>query len=492
MIRELWESFRAKRRFLVAQYKLADRWLREAASLMPADEDESRWELVGGQNPSSDVGKDLFSEEYRRRVQNKAYHFYRTNEHARSVIRNMEKYIIGPKVVFVPLDDNSAVEQWWDEFEIRNRFVLKQKEIVRRTFRDGECFIRIFENLDTGHTDIRFIDPQHIYDPEKKITHGICTEADEFHGGDIEKVLSYCYCPDGKTLAEIPASEIIHIKIFADSNEKRGNSIFEVVGTSIESYQRWLRDRMILNRVRSFFGIHKRVSNATPGQIANIAASSATGATTDRSGRKKQEPLKPGSIITTSDNVQLVPISANLQAADAQNDGRNLLLAITAGSGMAEFMVTGDASNSNFASTMVSESPAVREFEDWQQFFGVFFKELYSRVIQAGINAGSLPERTVQVQKKSTSDGAMGNNEKSQEMTRATNLEVNLQFPALIHREILDDARAYEIYLRNNLASRRAISTRAGFNFDAELEQILHEQSILKEQASNSPSTADE
>lgn len=469
MIREIWRSYKAKKQFEMAQFQLADRLIREAANLVPSDSDDSDWTLIGGRGARLGMSRDLFTEEHRRMIQNRAYELYRTNEHSRSVIRNLERYIIGPRIAFTPLDDNPAVLKWWQEFENRNRFVLKQKEIVRRTFRDGECFIRFFEDPDSGRMTVRFLEAQHVQDPTRRYSHGIHTEFDDQPNGDVELVLGYVFSPDGTSLYEIPASDVMHIKVFSDSNEKRGNSIFELLGTSIEAYQRWLRDRMVLNRIRSFFGIHRKVSHATPGQVAALAAQSAAHRTSDRKGTNRQEPLKPGSIITTSDNVELVPIAANLQASDAQYDGRNILLTIAAGCGMAEFMVSGDASNANFASTMVAESPAVREFEDWQEFFGVFFREIFRRVIDAGVRSGQLPEGSVQV---SVQDG------KKTEQFKPTCLDVHLQFPPLVHREILQDARAYEIYLKSRIASRRSISTRAGFDFDVETEHMLREDNM--------------
>ncbi|HNT37302.1 MAG TPA: phage portal protein, partial [bacterium] len=333
MIWGFWKSYQARKRLEAAQYELADRLIREASSLVPSDESESDWALIGGRRSQWGLSRDLWTEEHRQRVQDRAYELYRTNEHARSVIRNLERYIIGPKVAFTPLDDNPVVLQWWQEFESRNRFILKQKEIVRRTFRDGECFIRFFENSDTGRMTLRFIEAQHIQDPMHRFSHGIHTEADDHPDGDVEEIIGYVVSADGTSCTEIPAGQIMHIKVFADSNEKRGNSIFELLGTSIEAYQRWLRDRMVLNRIRSFFGIHRKISHATPGQVASLAAQSAVNRTADRQGRNRQEPMKAGSIITTSDNVELVPIAANLQASDAQYDGRNILLTIAAGCG---------------------------------------------------------------------------------------------------------------------------------------------------------------
>jgi len=68
-----------------------------------------------------------------------------------------------------------------------------------------------------------------------------------------------------------------------------------------------------------------------------------------------------------------------------------MLLSIAAGAGLPEFMLTSDASNANFASTMVAEGPAVKMFQSEQKFFATQFERLWQWVMTEAINRGNLP-----------------------------------------------------------------------------------------------------
>jgi capsid protein len=68
-----------------------------------------------------------------------------------------------------------------------------------------------------------------------------------------------------------------------------------------------------------------------------------------------------------------------------------VLLSIAAGAGVPEFMLSSDASNANFASTMVAEGPAVKLFESEQQFFATEFDRLWRWVMSEAIAQGFLP-----------------------------------------------------------------------------------------------------
>ena len=73
------------------------------------------------------------------------------------------------------------------------------------------------------------------------------------------------------------------------------------------------------------------------------------------------------------------------QEIEGAGDGRHILLNIAAGSGLAEYMVTGDASNANYSSSMVAESPAVKEFEDIQDESKDAYIEIWDRVMENGM-----------------------------------------------------------------------------------------------------------
>ena len=85
-------------------------------------------------------------------------------------------------------------------------------------------------------------------------------------------------------------------------------------------------------------------------------------------------------------------LSPKINAPDVKDDGRAMLLAVAAGSGMPEMVVTADYSNANYSSTFVAQNPFVREIEDWQDFFKIFDKILFKAVIQ-NAKRGLIPDK---------------------------------------------------------------------------------------------------
>jgi capsid protein len=445
---EFIKAWREKKHYQAQQYKLAARRLRDICETV-RDEDPE-YTILQGEKETDEF--DHYT------MQQQAYHLWKTNPHARAIIRTLEKFILGKGLKIFALDENPVVQEWWDDFEKENRFLRRQDEIIRRTFRDGECFIRYFVDQYSGKTRIRFLEPHEISDAENIHSFGIETDPD-----DIEIPLRYYRYRQGKLIEVIPAEEVQHIKIFADSNVKRGLSFLYIVMPLLKKYEQWLNDRIVLNKIRSAMAIIRRISGS-PAQLSDLV-----GKEKSRKGRQKM--LKPGSIITVSEGVDYQMLTPNLQAQDVQYDGRNILLAIASATGLAEYMVSGDASNANYASTMVSESPAVREFEDWQQFFQEEFSLIFAKVIKAGIDYGSLP---AQSSITSLEIDQSGKRRESKQIT-PTRLDCEIIFPPLIHRKLKEESEALALHKNMGIVSNQTVAARLGYDFQKEIERIEKE-----------------
>jgi hypothetical protein len=105
----------------------------------------------------------------------------------------------------------------------------------------------------------------------------------------------------------------------------------------------------------------------------------------------RREKIRPGTILTTSTGTELEFLQPNTNISDAVSLGRLILLCIAAGEGLPEFMLTSDASNANFASTMVAEAPAVKLFQAEQQLFTAEFDDLWRWVMSEAVRLGLLP-----------------------------------------------------------------------------------------------------
>jgi capsid protein len=381
-----------------------------------------------------------------------AYRMWRKNPHARAAIRNLEKFTIGAGATISPHDNNPLVKEKWQEFEQINNWNQREKEIVRRTFRDGECFLRFFTEQSVlsekaGQTVIRFISPLEIVDPTGIVSYGIETDPD-----DIETPLFYYWSRGGILKEKISAEEMLHIKILADSDEKRGRSILEVIMPLIAKYEQWLNDRIVLNKIRTAIALVRKRTTPAAARLSTISPPeqvSSSSSTTDTIPSQRKL-LKAGSVITTPPGVELEYLNPNLDSRDVQADGRAILLAMTAGISIPEYMLTGDASNANMASTMVSESPGVREFQDWQDFFQGVFKEIFRRVIQAHINYGTLPFNT--------------------------DLNCDVNYPSIIHRNFKEEVEAWSMVYDRKLISKETWRGKLGLNSETEKERIIAEQ----------------
>ena len=429
--------------------------------LPEADADD--WTLITG---ASEKGLDEQDQVSLRTSAQKAYY---KSSHGRNIIRLFEKYVAGHGFKIEPMSTMESVQEYWEEFWRVNKMQLRRKEIVRRAMRDGETFLRYFVGEKEEMIKVRFMNPEFVKNPDDKrtlnigketfINDGIETDID-----DIETVINYYYRNKA-----IKAEEVQHIKILVDSDVLRGRSFYEPVLHDIATYKKWLSDRMKLNEIRNTIAIIKKVKG-NPTDAANIASANETSRVLNLDGSAKARAPKNISVITTNKNVEYDLKSPNLQAADVQKDGRALLLNIAAGAGLPEYMVTSDSSNSNMASTMIAEGPAVMEFEDWQDFFAVAYKEMFYRVIESGIKKGKIPKLETRTEKEIDDNGEL----KEIKITEPTSTDCSITFPDLVARDIESETKA--LILQNNQEWISNTTAQAQLDLDHDVERDLRQK----------------
>jgi len=438
------------------------RRLREATTSVIVDTNEPGWLLIHSASQLKEL--DTSDQET---LRNQAIKLFYENPTAHAVIRSLVKFVIGRgiQVEFPATDDEKSknrraeLDAMWAAFCRVNDFEIRQREILTRSFRDGECFIQLsspeavdyiapdasgkIQNYTFKIPRVRFIEPYSIKDPSGKHKDGI-----EFDPDDAETPVAYYWVPnETATHAElIPAEEVIHVKLNVDMNVRRGRSVLEPVLKPIVGYSNWLESRRILNAIRANMALVKHVKG-TPTGVAAVRAAQAEGNSLSGLENRQKMP-KPGTTITAGEGVSYEFLTPNVQAADVQHDGRAMLLTIAAGTGLAEYMVSGDASNANYASTMVSESPAVREFEDWQDFFREHFRKIVLRVVDAN-----------------QEPGAALNDESDPEII----------FPPLITRNLKEENEAFALMNTSGVMSKATWAARMGLDFGDEQAAIAME-----------------
>lgn len=283
------------------------------------------------------------------------------NPYYKGIIRQYIKYCTGRR--FSVTSDNEREQSVWDAWKKETKFRTWFKELVRRFFRDGEVFIHL--------PFWSFINPDLVRDPGNA-DYGIEIDPDT-----CEPIWYHIEQETG--FVSVPASEIIHIKS-TDSDVLRGEPYLLPIMLTCHQYRGWLNDRLLLNKIRSSIALLRKHS-AGPTKISTFADAKKT--TTNTAGDRVKT-FKAGSIMDVGNVDDYKFLAPNVQAKDVGEDGRNLRLTLSAMTGLPEFITSGDASNSNFASTMVSEGPGEKEIEDWQDFFHEAIDEIWIAVQKQG------------------------------------------------------------------------------------------------------------
>lgn len=415
---------------------------------------------------------------------------YLRSPHMRGYLRSLLRFSMGEgPTVAMESDDERLNERIEEEvfrpFRRANKWDVLEDEIAMRTWRDGEAFIRGFEHaaegppvgwepapgvtrylsrkmpdfnpldlepepIPGGTLLLRLVPPDQIADPGDKVSHGILTS-----GSDVQTVLGYMWTAGGDSIREIiPAREMMHTKIGVDSDVLRGRSLLEILLKRNKQFEDWLEYRIMLNLARTALVLIKRIEGASGAQVSAIRDAQATERRNPANDRKVKA-MKPMSTVHATGGISYEYLSPKLQATDARHDGRHILLSEAAATGMPEYIFTGDASNSNFASTMVAESPAVREFESWQDFFSPVFAGLYRWAIATKVKHAGL---------EGLSEDAV------------KDLRIKVTFPPMVARDALDDTKRREVLHRNSVLSRQGWAEEEGVDYDLEQGRVEAER----------------
>ena len=467
------------------------------------DTERTGWDIVASAGRTTDM-KDISGPGVQTdlaEVRKRSYRAWRLDPHGRGILRNLLRFVVGRELTLDFGDTKRGV--WangllggkvsetgkaedrllsrlvWDEFARRNAWKLRIKELVRRTFRDGDMFLRRF--VRNGHVAVRFIEPDAVATPTN-MSGGVVRDNDispeawpltvddvgrktriidgvEVLASDVETVVAY-HVRQGDPLSvsefeRVPAKDVIHLKCSADLNDARGVPFLEPILKKLSQYDTWEEYRVILNKIRTSIALVRKIEGGTAAQAQAIIAGRqpAPGAPLGRdpqttSGRREAA-FRPGTVLTPSAGVSYDFISPRLDARDASEDGRKLLLTIAVGAGMPEMLVTGDYSNAAFASTSVAAQIVQREWEDWQDFFEGALVKIYEWVLDAAVEGLGL--------------------------SAETDRSLSLQWPVFMRD---DEAKATErraTLWQSGILSKRTWAAEEGYVYDDEKELMVDE-----------------
>lgn len=446
------------------------------------------WQSITGAKEGDLTNEQLIN------LRSQCYKFYYQNPIARAIINHLLFYIFGAGVAVTAQDINPDVQDYITECR-KIDAGFKLSEMIFRTLRDGESFIRKFSDGNARCMSRRFIDPDNIT--------SINTNED-----DVTKTERYQWLPTGKTKAEsIDAAEMQHVKLFVDSNVKRGRPVIEPVLSKIIKYDEWLNDRVILNRALSsvFLEIVVRAGSPSDRSAVRNRFQDTTAVKSSQHGVATKKPPAPGTIAIHGENEEWKWNSPDIKADSCKEDGRQIRLAIAAGVQMPEFMLTSDASNASYSSTLVSEAPFVRLIQYYQtQIFEPEIKQIYREDIEYGIRRKILPMRSTDKvlresarKEKSRLEWEVGLKERCgdidpklerklievledpdnyEDVVIPTKTDVDINWPPVVSRNIKEETDSYSLHDQMGYASKQTIAGRLGYDYEEERRLIKKEE----------------
>jgi hypothetical protein len=332
-----------------------------------------------------------------------------------------------------------------------------EREIFRRTRRDGECFLYFEPDEATGLPHLRSIEPEQVREPmdakglartlgvgsAETWKYGVLTpKLDTSRPEGIWVVSQY---DDGQTLGEyVPAEELIHIKTeWPDRQAKRGVSDF------FSTVNQMHRTKKLLRRLtESAIAQAAIVWIRTHPEGSAVSQTGITGGNeTTRGGRKLPSVNYESSTVldvthgmeyASGPVAEATPLIEVLQAA---------LRAIGARWQIPESLISGDASNNNLASALVAEGPFVRSmvYRQWH------YKHEFQRIIERVLDYA-------------TTTGALG----AAQDTVLDQLSVNVDMPAVVERKANEETERNSKLYAAGILSKQTWSAREDLVYEDE------------------------
>jgi len=342
-----------------------------------------------------------------------------TNEFAINAIENRISYGVGcghsyhvspKKGVELAPEVIDQTQAYLDNWVYENDWGHKQAENQRRLDRDGETIIRKFKAPDG--LKIRYVEPWQLKQPAgmTEDTFGIKTDPD-----DIETVLGYWIDDE-----LVKPNEIQHRKANVDSNVKRGIPLLYPVRENLRRIEKIYRNMAAVADIQTAIAIIRKHKNTTASAASTFRGSKASYTKTNQTTGQTRygQKYEPGTILDASDSTEYEFPAQGLDASKYTLLVDSLLRAVAARMNVPEFMLTANASNANYASTMVAEGPAVKSFERLQATMARDDLKLLYEVISHAVDMGQLPQEALDQIEIQVGKPSLTTRDKTQETNR--------------------------------------------------------------------------
>ena len=302
---------------------------------------------------------------------------------------------------------------------IINRFLAENKfqsnmdrEIDWRAREDGEAFIEVYQSP-AGQIRASFNEPDAICPPANPSQLEEWLQDQDPNRYSSEWLWSWSFgvhnirrCPDdpagyhvvydqsGEDWEYVPASRMVHVKRNSPRNVKRGVSDLYWVANDVlreTKIRRNTADAAALQAAIAW--IRQHAKGTTPAAVQSLIGGQTVPGQPQRAtpgtSTTKRGKLNAGTVLDIPEGQEYLP-----GPMGSERNSNFILIAqyvnraIATRWAMPEFMFTSDASNSNFSSTLVAESPFVKARETDQRFYGESFVELMWKVLRLAHELG--------------------------------------------------------------------------------------------------------
>jgi hypothetical protein len=403
------------------------------------------------------------------KLRNQSRHLANENEFAINAIENRVSYIVGeghsykvvPRGGAEPsVDLIDQVKDVIDRFLDDNRWHARQQETQVRLDRDGERFLRYF--IDGPDLSVRFVEPEIVGTPERQPPH---TRFGFRHReGDVETVEAY-YLREGAgstRYEEVQAAEIQHRKANVDMTAPRGVPLFHAVRKNLQRAEKILRNMSTVAEVQAAIAmVREHISSSQSTIQAFVDATKDAEAVSSDGRSRTYRDYPPGTIIDHGPGQKYTFPAAGVEVDRFVAAIQAELRAVASRLVMPEFMLSSDASNANYSSTMVAEGPAVKMFEREQSATIRCDLEVIRKAIEVAIEAGELPPDTLE------------------------QVAIDADGPSVRTRDRLKDAQADQILVNGKVMSRQTWAARNNLDYQQERDVMDQEDEAAMEVPGN-------
>lgn len=324
--------------------------------------------------------------------------FCQSNAYVIGALRNFCDYVVGDGHTYQisPRDLDGVKPQTVadcrkriDDFCKRNKWPQRQTETVRRYHRDGEVFRRYFVDEKKGELNVRFVEPLEIQNPPGKSSFDGCYFGIDFKEVEVgdsaddpqqvgkvydcETPISYNLVNIG-TLGEcISLREVVlanlmqHLKANVDLNWPRGMPTFYALQPHLENVVKILKSTLSRVDFLARIAMIRRHINGAKESVQKFLENARNASDPNDPRQVRTAGQYPhSSIIDAPDSTEYqfpagdTPVDGNVKAMQAE------LRAAAAALSMPEYMLSANAENNAYSSTLVAEGPAVKSFEKMQ------------------------------------------------------------------------------------------------------------------------------